>query len=702
MASLERKRKKMAKVYHTDVDNIRDDDIEAYYRDKKKKRGRALAAGVGLSAGTGLIGSTAANGYITGRHRLYHTTDADNVKKIKKEGLKAYGKHDREAYVANSTLSQGRNLGFINKEPDKAVYLTKNKQDASLHGVKRKAVQSAMGKQPKKQKRMKVSIPHEQYKKMNFVDNPELLGAKSKKEFVNKRREMENIVNEVMAKATGRDYSPQNNPLSDFVTGRAYKNTVKNSRVVPHDISSKYIKGGKGYEKLSLKELKEYMKKNPKRVAKGLGLYGLAGASLASSVGLTMRNHNQRKRTKTLSGLRQMEGLPQSNEKRASCILNDIYMEKVAGPIGDFVNDVKDAFTPKKPANPNWQQQGVKFDPKKQTPNEIKKYIKSNYNNSRKYYANELGIDNPKSLHDDAFIDALDAAEQKYGKGFMDYYGDNFYDSVENSLQPKQASCLLNDMYMEKTAVSLQSVGNTVRNAKNRYVDLLRGDTMRKNKAIRDNTAGVVKALKDNRDVVGGRVTELQEIVDLHHKNYKNLSKDFDVFKKNNNLDALKQEIGKTKDYAIQAEKDLEKMKKSNNGFMNGKTKSKFIESYEKDLENARKAHEQAKVDYRKAKNDYHEEYNRRISELQHADSNLKAKRTVLDDKKKEVNDLSDKVNKENDNLTQARKDYGAEAGKHYATVGGTIGAGVFGLNKGRHAIYDKIKGKDKNEGGKQ
>ena len=526
-----------------------------------------------------MIGSTAANGYITGRHRLYHTTDADNVKKIKEEGLKAYGKHDREAYVANNTLSQGRNLGFIDKEPDKAVYLTKNKQDASLHGVKRKAVQSAMGKQPKKQERMKVSIPHEQYKKMNFVDNPELLGAKSKKEFVNKRREMENIVDEVMAKATGHDYSPQRKPLSDFVAGRAYKNTVKNSRVVPHDISSKYIKGGKGYEKLSLKEIKEYMKKNPKRVAKGLGLYGLAGASLASSVGLTMRNHNQRKRTKTLSGLRQMEGLPQSNEKRASC--------------------------------------------------------------------------------------------------------------------------LLNDMYMEKTAVSLQSVGNTVRNAKNRYVDLLRGDTMRKNKAIRDNTAGVVKALKDNRDAVGGRVAELQEIVDLHHKNYKNLSKDFDVFKKNNNLDALKQEIGKTKDYAIEAEKDLEKMKKSNNGFMNGKTKSKFIESYEKDLENARKAHEQAKVDYRKAKNDYHEEYNRRISELQHADSNLKAKRTVLDDKKKEVNDLSDKVNKENDNLTQARKDYGAEAGKHYATVGGTIGAGVFGLNKGRHAIYDKIKGKDKDEGGK-
>ena len=580
MTSLESKRKKMAKAYHTDVDNIRDDDIEAYYRNKKKKRNRALAAGVGLSAGTGLIGSTAANGYITGRHRLYHTTDADIVKKIKEEGLKAYGKHDREAYVANNTLSQARNLKFIDKEPDKAVYLTKSKQDASLHGIKRKAVQSATSGQVKKQKKIKVIIPHEQYKKMDFVNNPELLGAKSKKDFIGKKREMNEIVNKVVAKATGHDYSPQKKPLSDFIAGRAYKDTVKNSRVLPHDLSSKYIKGGKGYEKLSLKEMKEYMKKNPKRVAKGLGLYGLAGASLASSAGLMMRNHNQQKRTKTLSGLRQMEGLPQSNEKRASHILDN--------------------------------------------------------------------------------------------------------------------------MYMEKTAISLQSVGNTVRNAKNRYVDLLRGDTMRKNKAIRDNTRGVVKALKDNRDAVGGRVAELQEVVDLYHKNYKNLSKDFDVFKKNNNLDALKQEIGKTKDYAIQAEKDLEKMKKSNSGFMGDKTKSKFIESYEKDLQNARKAHEQAKADYKKAKNDYHEEYNRRISELQHADSNLKAKRTVLDDKKKEVNDLSNRVNEENDNLIQARKDCGAEAGKHYATVGGTIGAGVFGLNKGRHAIYDKIKGKDKNEGGKQ
>ena len=265
----------------------------------------------------------------------------------------------------------------------------------------------------------------------------------------------------------------------------------------------------------------------------------------------------------------------------------------------------------------------------------------------------------------------------------------------------KKASCILNDMYMEKQAISLQSVGNTVKNVKNRYVDLLHGDTMRKNKAIRDNVKGVVRTLKDNRDVVGGHVSELQKTVDLNHKNYRNLSKDFDNFKKNNNLDILKQEIGKTKDYATQAEKDLEKMKRTNSSFMGDRVKSKFIKSYEKDLNNARKAHEQAKANYRKAKNDYYEEYSRRLSELQNIDSDLKAKRTILDGKKKEFSDLSDKVNKEKDNLTQARKDYGAEAGKHYATVGGTIGAGVFGLNRGGHAIYDKIKGKDsKNEGG--
>lgn len=148
-------------------------------------------------------------------------------------------------------------------------------------------------------------------------------------------------------------------------------------------------------------------------------------------------------------------------------------MKKQAGPIGDFVNDVKDAFTFKQSSKPK-PQQGVKFNPNNQSADDIKKYIQNNYNASRDYYSNELGIDNPKYLHDDSFINALDAAEQKYGKGFMDYYGDDFYDSVENSLsskQNKQASDVLNEMYMEKQAGIKQTAG--------RYKDLITGKTLK-------------------------------------------------------------------------------------------------------------------------------------------------------------------------------------------------------------------------------
>ena len=701
--SQERKRKHVAKAYKTDVRNITDDDVEAYYRNNKKKKNRALTAGVGISAGAKLISKTAPHGYITGRHTLYHSTDVNNIDKIKKEGLKAHGKYDPEAYFTNNDLSTARSLGFTKGEPDKAVYLTKNRREASIHGKKRKIYDQVTGNdKPNKRKNIKISIPHDEYKKMNFVDNPELLGAKSKKEYIANRRKIDDTVNNTITKVLG-DSKNDNNPrhIENFFRGKVYKNTKKNSRVLPHDLSSKYIKGGEGHTKLTTKEVKDYIKKNPKRVGKGVGLYGLGGLALTSSAGLMVRNHNQKKRTRTLRGLRQMEGLPQSNERQAFNLLDKIYMEKVAGPIGDFVNDVKDAFTPKKPANPNWQQQGVKFDPNKQTSNEIKKYIQSNYNDSKNYYANELGINNPKYLHDDSFINALDAAEQKYGKGFMDYYGDNFYNNVENSLQPKQASDVLNEMYMEKQALSLQSVGNKVRNAKNRYIDLLRGDTMRSKKLLRDNSRGVVKALKDNRDLAGSRVTELQEIVDLSNKNYKNLDREFNNFKKNNNLDSLKQEIGRTKDSISDAERQLNNMKSNKSDFLGQKTKDKLIKSFEVDLDNARKAHEQAKIDYKNAKNDYFEEYNRRKVDLQHADSNLKAKRSVLDSKKQEVDNITDKINKENSNLDQRRKEYGAESAKHYLTVGGTIGAGAFGLNKGGHAIYDKIKGKDKHEGGR-
>ena len=55
------------------------------------------------------------------------------------------------------------------------------------------------------------------------------------------------------------------------------KNNKNNITMIP----SKYIKGGVGYQKNSTKEISEFIKANPKRFLKGVGLLGV-GAGMAS------------------------------------------------------------------------------------------------------------------------------------------------------------------------------------------------------------------------------------------------------------------------------------------------------------------------------------------------------------------------------------------------------------------------------------
>lgn len=687
----EEQRQNLAKYYKTSPENITDKDIDTYKKESNKSMKRGLGAGAALTAGQQIIKNTAPKGYISGRRKLYHSTEASNVNKIKKEGLKAFGKNDANAAFTNAVLYQGRKFGLIKDEPDKALYMGKNKTVAKSSGkMKRKSIYSGG-----KHKVLTASIPYDEYKKLKHVDNPELLGAKSLRQYVKTHRDLDTKVKE----ALGGKGKAKVNIIDDVVRAGSYGFVGKNTKVLPHDLSTKYIKGAEGYVKNSPKEVLRYMKKHPTRLLKGLGAYGLGGATLAGGVKLINDNRKTANKLRSLEELRKRE-----NNKQASAVLDKMYMEKTAGSIGDFVNDIKDAFTPKQPANPN-PQQGVKFNPDNQTPNDIKKYIQNNYNASRDFYSNELGIDNPKYLHDDSFINALDAAEQKYGKGFMDYYGDDFYNSVENSLLPKQnkqASDILNDMYMEKQADVMQTLRKTGKKVKaktlGRYVDLLRGDTLLKNKATREGTRNLLNELNDKRDSLGKTINELQQNYNKANEEYRALDKSLNKLKKHNNLDALKQEIGNTKQVVTRAEHDLKDMQNSFGDFLNQKTKDKFIKSYQIDLDNANKAHNEAKQNFANAKNDFFAKQNTLKSQLDQANKEIEAQRAMLKDKRQEVNGLITNIDKTNNKLKKDNRAYGAENAKHLMTLGGTIGATVYGIDKGKNAIYDKIKGK---EGGK-
>lgn len=116
---------------------------------------------------------------------------------------------------------------------------------------------------------LEVEIPHEEYKKMKIANgNPELGGAKTYDEFLKNQYDgVDNKYNRSLWKDLGGD-----------------KNS--NTRMIEGDIDSKFIKGGRGYKKLSVKELANYIKNNPKKFLRGSGklIIGTGGVVLGGKL----------------------------------------------------------------------------------------------------------------------------------------------------------------------------------------------------------------------------------------------------------------------------------------------------------------------------------------------------------------------------------------------------------------------------------
>lgn len=111
--------------------------------------------------------------------------------------------------------------------------------------------------------------------------NPELEGAKTYKEFLNNRSYREdNKYNRSLWKDLGGD-----------------KNS--NTRMIEGNIDSKHIVDGKGYKKLSTKELKDYIKKNPKKFLRGAGKLSL-GVSGVYIGGKLLRNNAENSKSNSI------------------------------------------------------------------------------------------------------------------------------------------------------------------------------------------------------------------------------------------------------------------------------------------------------------------------------------------------------------------------------------------------------------------
>lgn len=193
----------------------------------------------------------------------------------------------------------------------------------------------------------------------------------------------------------------------------------------------------------------------------------------------------------------------------------------------------------------------------------------------------------------------------------------------------------LDGLYMEKAA----GIKNKLINAGKRYKDLLTGESAKKLRTIRNDSKDNLTRAQNVRDALGSvRVNKQKE------------------------LGVLGENIGKEKDNLIKAKNDLK-----NNKVISQQAKDAIINQREKDLADARKAHSKAKQS--------------------------------LQDTEKHIDDAIIKERAAKDKYSTARADYGVEQGKHLLTVGGT-GATVGTLGAvGAYKIRNNRKERGKNNG---
>lgn len=332
---MENQKRILAAKYGVKKSQITDKDVETY-RSETNKEGAKQGAGIVGVGGAGVLANKSKDkGYLSGRRTVYHTTEKKNVPSIKEHGLKPFGKNDAEAGFTNRALSYQRQLGFIDDNADKpAVYLAKNKKVAKsiINGKKMQSILSGGITPFEEQEIIKAKIPYDKYKKQKTIANPELLGAKSGKEFGDRKVELSKKIKEFEDKKgiiRLNLFEPSDNQVRRQ-SKAIYKGLgPKGTKVITESLSPEHIVGSKKYIKNSPKEVLNYIKHNPKRFAKGLGIYGLVGTGATVGGKAIVDAQREANKLKTLEGLRN-KAKQEKQKKEAFEYINELYMEKVA------------------------------------------------------------------------------------------------------------------------------------------------------------------------------------------------------------------------------------------------------------------------------------------------------------------------------------------------------------------------------------
>lgn len=246
-------------------------------------------AGAGLTLkGLNIASNQYHRGNLTGRETLYHGSSAENIKKIKKEGLKPN--------VPGTNISRLAGLSDKNKN---LVFAEKRRLHANSYGLQQEEISTGRAK--------------------SILDLGPKRSEITNKSLVNTLTRSNKYVAQLNLPTWREEYKPRANPevknilraaksplaglMNPVVKTKQYKSAVintyqKNVHVNrgAAGIGTEYIKGSTSYKKNSAKEIGEFISHNKSRFAKGVGktIGGLglasAGSYLIAHSGNTKKN----------------------------------------------------------------------------------------------------------------------------------------------------------------------------------------------------------------------------------------------------------------------------------------------------------------------------------------------------------------------------------------------------------------------------
>lgn len=237
----------------------------------KIEEGAKDVVGLGLvSSGAVLAKNANKNGEISGRVNLYHSINKKHVKSALKNGLD--GKYSKEN---SESLSNLVTRGKASKDPRDIIYLAKDKDLARETSLSR--FNKSKGEKPSTY--LKLSIPYDELKKKRTYGNPEFDNFRSFEEYRKRGG--------IKSAAEFKDLSGEKSSRTVLIDGK---------------LGAERIKGSKKYQKNSLKEIGKYIKKNPKRFAKGAGKVLVGAGSIMAGAKLLKGNNSDSEVSNNLIG----------------------------------------------------------------------------------------------------------------------------------------------------------------------------------------------------------------------------------------------------------------------------------------------------------------------------------------------------------------------------------------------------------------